>query len=49
MELLEKAKKQLVLLIQIEQTIRLQTKDAPKDTLRLSKSSRLFSEATSRP
>ena len=38
MELLEKAKKQLVLLIQIEQTIRLQTKDAPKGTLRLSKS-----------
>ena len=42
MELLEKAKKQLILLTQIEQSIRLQTKDAPKGILRLSKSNGTF-------
>ena len=42
MELLEKAKKQLVLLTQIEQSIRLQTKKAPKGILRLSKSNGTF-------
>lgn len=42
MELLEKAKRQLVLLTQIEQSIQLQTKDAPKGILRLSKSNGTF-------
>lgn len=42
MELLEKANKQLILLLQIEQSIRLQTKDAPKGILRLSKSNGTF-------